>query len=406
MSGLRSTAHLELFQTFGLFVALFLSTSALTMAQSTRPTFSSDTILQAVAERVTSRLDDYPVEEDGIPRSVRAEGSVAAVTPRDWTSGFFPGILWQIYAFDPDPSLRSSAEAWTALLERESREAKDHDIGFRINCSYGLGWQITQDSTYRSVILQAARALAERFNERVGAIKSWDYDQRGWQYPVIIDNMMNLELLFAASRLGGDSTLYDVAVRHAETTMRNHFRDDGSSYHVIDYDPETGVVLQRHTHQGAADSSAWARGQSWGLYGFTMTYRETRDTRFLKQAQSIADFLLSHPNLPADGVPYWDYDAPEIPDAERDASAGAIMASALYELSGYVPDPLRTRYRDAAALTVASLWRDYRARDEEWPFLLTGSVGNMNIFSEVGVPIVYADYYFVEAVRRQRAVGM
>jgi len=388
-----------------LFVLAGILWGAPIQAQMNESSLDTDDVLDAITAHVRDGLQEYPPDPSRIPRTLEPDGSVKGVPPRDWTSGFFPGILWQLQAVSGDTSLRHAAESWTNLLDEESRVARDHDIGFRIYCSYGLGWELTRDTTYREAVLRAAEALTHRFNPIVGAIKSWEGDWGGWEYPVIIDNMMNLELLFAATRFGGDSTFSQIAVQHAETTMRDHFRDDGSSYHVIDYDPATGMVKQRQTHQGAADESAWARGQSWGLYGFTMTYRETQDPKFLDRARRIADFVLNHHDLPNDGVPYWDYDAPGIPETNRDASAAAIMASALYELQEFVPESAANRYIDAADRMIESLWHDYPAPDGAWPFVLGESVGNMNVVSEVGVPIIYADYYFIEALRRRRALS-
>lgn len=362
-------------------------------------------ILSTITAHVRAGLADHRPDSTGIPRSLALDGSLRTVTPRDWTSGFFAGMLWQLFRFSGDTAVGNAAKGWTALLESETGKSIDHDIGFRIYCSYGQGWKATKDSAYREAILRAAGALSKRFNPTVRAIKSWDYPDRGWQYPVIIDNMMNLELLFAATRLSGDSTYYEIAARHAATTLKNHFREDGSSYHVIDYDSTTGAVRQRHTHQGAADESAWARGQSWGLYGFTMAFRETGEPRYLEQARGIASFILDNPHLPSDGVPYWDYDAPGMPETERDVSAAAILASALFELRAYVPAGEAARYESTADRLLRTLWTEYRAPDNAWPFVLSGSVGNMNIGSEVGVPIIYADYFFVEALRRRLELG-
>ena len=365
---------------------------------------NADGMLDAVAAHVRSGLAHYPVDSTRIPRSIEPDGSIRGVPPSDWTSGFFAGVLWQLGEHLDDARLLAAAAEWTRLLHAQAGIPSDHDLGFRIYNSYGHGHRITGDPISRDGIVRAADALASRFDMNVGAIKSWDGDWGGWKYPVIIDNMMNLELLFAATRLTGDSAYFNIAVQHANTTDAHHFREDGSSWHVLDYNPDTGTVLQRQTHQGAADGSAWARGQSWGLYGFTMTYGETRDERYLDRARDIAGFLLDHPNLPDDGIPYWDYDAPGIPHTNRDASAAAIMASALYKLQEYVPESEADRYLATADRIVTSLWRDYRAPADIWPFVLDRSVGNMNGPDEVGVPIIYADYYFIEALRRKLGV--
>lgn len=383
------------------------------------PSVDPAAALEHIAEYVKDGLGAYPVDSTRIPRSLEHDGSIRGVPPRDWTSGFFAGILWQLAGVSSGDTFRSAAHNWTTLLERVASRRRDHDLGFRIYNSYGRGWRITGDSVYLPAIIRAADALVSRFNPTVGAIKSWEGDWGGWVYPVIIDNMMNLELLFAATRITGDSTYFRVAERHAATTEEHHFRPDGSSYHVVDFDPGTGTARKRETHQGAYHESAWARGQAWGLYGFTMTYRETRDPRFLERARAIAAFILEHPNLPEDSVPYWDFDAPGIPDANRDASAAAIIASALYELHDHVPGEESVRYKEAADRLVSTLWNNYRVGGDArivnrgdtemedvnpWPFVLDQSVGNMNGPDEVGVPVIYADYYFIEALWRSLAL--
>src|SRR4030095_5016329 len=267
------------------------------------------------------------------PRTLDS-GKLKLVSSRDWTSGFFPGELWLLYEFTGKPQWKAEAEKYTANIEREKTNGGTHDMGFKVYCSFGMGYRLTKNAHYKDVIIQSAKTLSTRFNPVAGVIKSWD-NRSTWKNPVMIDNMMNLELLFAATQLTGDSSFYKIAVSHAYTTMKNHFRTDFSSYHVLDYDTISGKVTQKTTHQGYADGSAWARGQAWGLYGFVMCYRFTRDIKYLQQAEKIAAFILMHKDYPKDRVPYYDYDAPGIPNEPRDASAAAIMASAFYELSQY-----------------------------------------------------------------------
>jgi len=251
-----------------------------------------------------------------------------------WCSGFYPGSLLYIYEQTKDTVLYNEAIRMLGLLAKEQYNTGTHDLGFMMYCSFGNALRLNPaNEEYKTILINSAKSLATRFNPTVGCIKSWD--SKPSDFLVIIDNMMNLELLFWATRVTGDSSFYKIAVTHANTTMRNHFRDDHSSYHVLNYNPETGAVQQKRTAQGAADSSAWARGQSWGLYGYTVMYRETHDKIYLDQANHIARFLLANPNLPEDKIPYWDYNAPGIPNALRDASAAAIMASAFIELSSY-----------------------------------------------------------------------
>ena len=362
-----------------------------------------DSSLARAAVQYTAMDDALP---DGLfPRTTDPDGSLRTNTSEWWTSGFFPGSLWYLHEHTGDPALRDRAEARTRALEREKSNAGDHDIGFKIMSSFGHGWRLTGDSAYLPVIRTAARTLASRFDPRVGAIRSWgEHPDTASPYLVIIDNMMNLELLFWAAEHGGDRSLFDIAVRHADTTLRHHFRPDGSSWHVLEYDPRTGQVLRKRTEQGHADASAWARGQAWGLYGFTMAFRETGYDRYLRQANRIARFILTHPSLPDDGVPYWDFDAPGIPDTHRDASAAAITASAMLELSGFVEDSLRAAYRDYAVTTLRTLsGPEYRAEPgSNADFLLKHGVGHRPADSEVDVPLSYADYYYIEGLMRLR----
>jgi uncharacterized protein YyaL (SSP411 family) len=324
------------------------------------------------------------------------------VRSRDWTSGFYPGCLWLIYEHTGDGIFLEAAKHFSKNVEQEQFNDGTHDLGFMMYCSFGNGHRLTNDASYRDVVIQSAKTLATRFNPNVGCTKSWDHNQDKWQYPVIIDNMMNLELLFWVARETDDTDLYNLAVTHAETTMKNHYRGDHSSWHVLDYDTITGEVLHRHTHQGYAHESAWARGQSWGFYGYTMTYRETGDQKYLDQAKNIADFLLNHENLPEDMVPYWDFNAPGIPDEPRDASAAAILCSGLYELSTHL-GAQGGPYKEAADQILTSLSSEkYRAAvGENHNFILMHSVGHLPNNSEIDVPIIYADYYFIEACMRK-----
>ena len=341
------------------------------------------------------------IKPDLVAPRTYEHGELKLVPSRDWTSGFFAGELWMLHAFTKEKSWKQQAEKYTALLEQEKWNAGTHDMGFKMYCSYGTGYALTKDTAYKNVLIRSAKTLASRFNPKVGAIRSWDHHKEVWQFPVIIDNMMNLELLFAATRLTGDSSFYNIAVSHANTTLKNHFRSDNSSFHVIDYDTLTGAVLQKNTHQGHAHTSAWARGQAWGLYGYTLCYRETKNPAYLQQAEKIAAFFFSHPNLPEDAVPYWDFNASNIPNVPRDASAAAVMASGLYELSEYSKNG--KQYREYADKLMHSLVNYYRSPiGENKGFILVHSTGNLPANGEIDVPINYADYYFLEALGRRK----
>ena len=335
------------------------------------------------------------------PRTLSSEGKLVLVPSKDWTSGFFPGVMWYLYEFTGDKKWEEQARTFTAQLEKEKLNGGTHDMGFKIYCSYGNGYRLTNDPAYKDIIIQSAKTLSTRFNPKVGCIRSWDHNADKWQFPVIIDNMMNLELLFAATRMTGDSSFYKIAVSHANTTMKNHFRPDYSSYHVIDYDPSTGNVLHKHTHQGYAHESAWARGQAWGVYGYTMCYRETKNPKYLEQAEKIAAFILNNQHLPKDLIPYWDFNAPNIPNEPRDASAAAVIASAFYELSQYSVKGIY--YLKLADQITNNLTKHYRSPiGQNRGFILIHSTGSKPMNSEVDVPLNYADYYYLEALLRAK----
>ncbi|MEA5427803.1 glycoside hydrolase family 88 protein [Arcicella lustrica] len=319
-----------------------------------------------------------------------------------WCSGFYPGSLLYIYQQTKDAELLKENNRILGVLEKEKFNTTTHDLGFMMYCSFGNAKDIAPKPEYKDILIQSAKSLATRFNPTVGCIKSWD-SKKG-DFLVIIDNMMNLELLFWATKVTGDSTYYKIAVTHANTTMKNHFRPDYSSYHVINYNATTGGVQQKKTAQGYADESAWARGQAWGLYGYAVMYRETKNPIYLEQAKNIAKFILTHPNMPADKVPYWDFNAPNIPTALRDASAASVMASALLELSGYVDKNLKKDYiKNAEAMIYSLSNAPYKAAiGTNGGFLIEHCVGHIPQNTEVDVPLTYADYYFLEAMKRYK----
>ena len=333
------------------------------------------------------------------PRTIEDNGTLRLVASRDWTSGFFPGELWYMYEYTQDDFWKKQAQAFTANIEDQKTNGGTHDMGFKMYCSFGNGYRLTNDANYKNILLESAATLITRYKPTIGCIRSWDHSRDKWQCPVIIDNMMNLELLYWAFKETGDSVYYNIANTHARTTIKNHFRDNYSSYHVIDYDTITGDVLYKHTHQGYNHESAWSRGQAWGLYGYTMCYRETKLPEFLSQAEHIANYIFTNPTMPEDMVTYWDFDAPGIPNEPRDASAAAVMACAMYELSMYNPEKAAL-YKKWADTIVESLSKNYRAQlDGDRGFLLLHSTGAHNF--ERDVPLVYADYYFLEALLKK-----
>jgi len=340
---------------------------------------------------------------DLLPRTIDTTGALVTAKSSWWTSGFFPGSLWYLYEYTKDDKYKAFASEMTARIEKEKYNKGTHDLGFMLFCSFGHGLRLTGAEAYNEVLLTGAKSLSTRFRPDIGCIQSWNSSKK-WQYPVIIDNMMNLEFLMWAFKKSGDSSFYKICVTHSDTTIKNHYRPDYSSYHVVSYDTVTGKVEKKQTHQGAADESAWARGQVWGLYGFTVMYRETRLERYLTQAENIAGFLINHPNLPADKIPYWDFNAPGIPNALRDASAGSIMASALIELSQYTDSSSSKKYLEIAETQIRALASpEYLAKPgENGFFILKHGVGHLPGKSEIDVPLTYGDYYFIEALLRYR----
>lgn len=331
-----------------------------------------------------------------VPRTYSAEGVYKLVRFNDWTCGFPAGSYWYLYELTGDDNWKKTAIENTVKLDGVQYLTNTHDLGFMTFCSYGNAYRITSDTLYKKAIIQASESLITRFNPTIGCIKSWDHGS--WQFPVIIDNMMNLEMLFWASKETGDPKYKDIAVTHANTTLANHFRENMSSYHVVSYDTISGEAVVKQTHQGLADDSSWGRGQAWGLYGYTVCYRETKDPKYLETAEKIADHILS--NLPEDMVSYWDFNDPKIPDTYRDASAAAITASAFYELSKYT----NNKYFEQAEKIVNSLSTDkyLAAYKANGGFLLEHCVGHLPGNSEIDVPLNYADYYYLEALKRKR----
>jgi hypothetical protein len=352
--------------------------------------------LDQVVSRALSYLESFPIDSMSIPRALSPDGSLHATSSRDWTSGFYPGELWLLYEYSQEDSFKDAAQKWTSFIEKEKKDTHTHDLGFKLHSSFGHGYRLTQEPHYQEVILEASQTLIKRYNEQVGCIRSWDFNADIWHFPVIIDNMINLEMLFAATRLSGDSMYYQIAYQHALTTLRNHIRPDHSAYHVIDFDPESGKPRLRDTHQGAAIESSWARGQAWNLYGFAIAYRETGDPQFLDQAKGIAHYIYQHPALPEDKIPYWDFEAPLIPNEPRDVSAAAVNACGLILLAELEPEN-RSTYLQWADATLQTLSRKEFQSDKA-PFLLKHSVGSVPGEFEVDVPIIYADYYYVKAL--------
>ena len=385
----------------GLVVLLFCACSA----NHSDNSFDVNGALKYCSAQTNRTLKELePIDYTMMPRNIMDSlntWSCRKASKEEWTSGFWPGILWYDYEATKDPRIKSEAEKFTASLGFLSKTpAYDHDLGFLVFCSYGNAYRLTKNPVYKKIILDTADSLATLFNPKVGTILSWprEVKARNWPHNTIMDNMINLEMLFWAAKNGGDKRLYDIAVSHANKTMKCQFRPDYSSYHVAVYDTVTGNLIKGVTHQGYADNSMWARGQAWAIYGFTVCYRETKNPEYLSFVQKVTDIYLK--GLPEDYVPYWDFSAPDIPKAPRDASAACVVASALLELSTYLDKDKAEEYKDAAVKMLKSLSSPaYQCGDAKPAFLLH-STGHWPNGSEIDASIIYADYYYIEALLR------
>lgn len=390
----------------GSFILASLLLGAVCSCSSPRDEMSAivDHGLQTAAIQSKAMAESLLHKEGKLPRTIGKDGKLVTSGSSWWTSGFFPGVLWYLYEASGNDTLKTFAENFTRRVEKEQYTTDNHDVGFMLYCSFGNGVRLTGNEEYKKVLLQGSRSLSTRFRPQVGCIRSWDWNKKVWEYPVIIDNMMNLELLMWASRHSGDPKFADIARSHADVTMKHHFRPDYSSYHVVSYDTVSGMPEKKNTCQGYAHESSWARGQGWALYGYTMMYRETQKEEYLHHAINIAKFIMNHPRLPEDKIPYWDFDAPNIPDELRDASAGSLIASALIELSQYTEGELSKQCLSVAETQLKTLSSpEYLAEPgTNCNFILKHSVGNKPGNGEVDVPLTYADYYYVEALVRYK----
>lgn len=363
-----------------------------------------DSALQRATAQAYYMARNIEQQKEALPRTFE-KGKLVTCRYNNWVSGFFPGLLWMLYEETGEKELLRYAQLFTSRVEPAKHMKSTHDLGFMLYCSFGHGYRITGNTKYLEVIRQGTESLLTRWRPKLGVMRSWDFN-KNWQFPVIIDNMMNLEMLCFMTKETGTPIYQNIAETHANTTIQNHFRSDYSTYHVVSYDTLTCKPHAKHTAQGYAHSSAWARGQAWGLYGYTMMYRETKNKTYLKQARRIAKYITEHPYLPLDKVPYWDFYAPDIPNSLRDASAAAITASALLELSQLDKSRKAKQWRKVAIQQLRTLSSDsYLAREgENGGFILRHGVGHKPNNSEVDVPLTYADYYYVEALLRLKKI--
>lgn len=408
---------------------LLLNGVSISYAQSKSRLKSKKEVLKLTAQVLAQSVDQYKtmmrhLPQGQVPRTFE-DGKFVTASPYSWISGFYPGSLLYLYEYSGDSTLLKEAEIRLKDLEKIQYVTANHDLGFMMYCSFGNAYRLRDSARYKDILVQSAKSLVSRFSAKTGSIKSWNKiksldGERMLNFPVIIDNMMNLELLFFASKITGDPSYKEIAIKHTETTLRNHFRPDYSSYHVVDYDEETGAVKSKETHQGFSDNSTWARGQAWAIYGFTMVYRETKVKKYLEAAQKMAAYFINHPKLTKDKVPYWDfnvnqpgfnppwkYDPARYQQIPRDASAAAIVSSALIELAAYAGPETAERYLTTAEMMLKSLSSaKYRAAaGTNGGFILMHSSGGVPSDNEVNVPVPYADYYYLEALMRYRAMG-
>ncbi|WP_281765989.1 glycoside hydrolase family 88 protein [Neptunitalea lumnitzerae] len=397
-------------------VAVFMSCDKKTTDKTAKAT-DTDMLLQKIDTALLQATKQYEflaeqVKPGQYPKTYHKDKDTLEISDSGWwCSGFYPGTMLYLMEENQSEKLGAETKAFLTDLQREQFNTTTHDLGFMMFCSYGNAERIQPNESYETVLMNSAKSLASRYNDTVKAIRSWDsapWNKAGEDdLVVIIDNMMNLELLFWATEHSKDSTYYNIAMNHANTTMNNHFRPDYSSYHEVIYDEHTGKAKAHLTNQGAADASAWARGQAWGLYGYTVMYRATKDEAYLKMATHIADFILQHPNMPADKVPYWDFNAPNIPNALRDSSAAAVMASALLELSTYTEGAQKDEYLASATTMLETLLSPeyFATLGENGGFILKHGVGNMPNYTEIDTPLTYGDYYLVEALLRYKKLN-
>ncbi|SDJ54041.1 Glycosyl Hydrolase Family 88 [Pedobacter sp. ok626] len=374
---------------------LLLCLSVGVKAQVTQPNINK--VLHVAEEQYQSYLKLYP-NAALYPRSINKDGAIRLVKAKDWTSGFFGGNLWYMFYLTKKSKWKDEAIRYTETLENEKYNKTTHDLGFVLYNTYYKAYHTTHKNSYKEVLLEASRSLSSRYSPKVGAIRSWDF--KPFKYPVIVDNLMNLEMLLWASKISGDSSFYHIAVSHADVDLKSRFRPDNSTYHVLDFDPANGELIKKQTFQGYADSSCWARGQAWAIYAYTFLYRETRDPKYLVQAEKAANYFLSRTDLAHDPIPFWDFNDPEIPNVSKDASAAAVAASGLLELSTYAVE--KDRYYEKAQTILSTLCTDeYLAKaGTNQYFLLKHSTGHRPHHDEIDVPLIYADYYFLEALYR------
>jgi len=362
------------------------------LAQNSISLFDSESASEHAAAKLEATLGEINYNPTLHPSYTDPEtGKWVAehMNREEWTSGFFAGSLWKMYQITGEEKWRNAATDWTADLEPMSLKASDHDTGFRIFTSYGSGFLLTDNLSYSRTILRGAQTLATRFDPDISAIKSWDWIGN---FPVIIDNLMNLEILFWAARESGNNELYNIALAHAETSLEHHIRDDGSSYHIVDFD-ENGDVIWKDTRQGYGPESVWARGQAWAIYGFSMIYRYTGEQKFLDASEKASAWFID--NLSDDFVPIYDFLEPVPSVQTKDASAAAIAASGFLEL--YTVTGKNIYFNTAVNILNSLSTESYSTLADSQNSVLKRSTLHRGK-GRLGTS--YADYYYLEAIVR------
>jgi len=395
-NALKTRQHVDHYKLIPItFLFLGIAFPFFTNATGTSPlTNTSITkIFETVKKQFTDSLKIIP--RNRFPKETDNTGKWQTTKASGWTSGFYPGILWLLYEQSGNKSYAEEARLRENFLSSQQYNTATHDVGFMIFNSFGNAYRLTKNDKDKKIILRTAQSMATRFNPKVGLIRSWRSDQNSYQ--VIIDNLMNLELLFWSAKNGGDPGLLEIAKSHAKNTARDFVRDDGSTFHLVNYDKTTGRRISRTTAQGYKPDSTWARGQAWAIYGFSIAYRETRDLTFLYTARKVADYYMK--NIPDDFIPYWDFNVPNKSQEPRDSSAAAIAASGLLELSKLEISPSRSlKYQEFAGNTLTSLAsKNYFNQSKNQASILLHGTYNKNT-NDYDRGTIWGDYYFIEAL--------
>jgi len=370
-------------------------------AGSARDAASAGPVLEFADSRLAATADN--LAPPNYPVRTNPDGTWKTVEPKDWTSGFLPATLWQVYARTHDPAWLDRAQRWTAPLEPEKTH-DDGDLGFKMYMTFAVQNQLTGDEAAKQTALAAADTLAARFVPSVGVMRMWDDKDDPGDVRVNIDAMMNMELFYWAA-LNGRPQYAELANRHADRTLTDLVRPDGSTFQFAAWDQATGTLKRQYTEQGAAPDSTWARGQAWAIYGYATAYRYTRNPRYLEASHKAADWFMSH--LPPDHVPYWDFSVPQAPPQPRDSSAGAVAASGMLILNELDPDPAqKSADVDSARTLLTGLSSPtYLSRGTPFQSILLHATQHQP-HRQVDTGIQFGDYYFVEALNRwERQVG-